>query len=123
MLCASCRSENREGRRFCSKCGAALAAVCPSCGFTNEPGDEFCGGCGTRDPGMAQSLLRGGDVHAAGPAAIGTRNAVRHSVAVHPGGTTISGELVGSNASSDAEPEKDPFGASLSFSPAPGMPR
>jgi class 3 adenylate cyclase len=48
MLCPRCRTENREGRRFCSKCGAALAAVCPSCGFTNEPGDEFCGGCGAR---------------------------------------------------------------------------
>jgi Double zinc ribbon len=48
MLCPRCRTENRDGRRFCSKCGAALAAVCPSCGFTNEPGDEFCGGCGAR---------------------------------------------------------------------------
>ncbi len=48
MLCLRCRTENREGRRFCSKCGAALAAVCSSCGFTNEPGDEFCGGCGGR---------------------------------------------------------------------------
>jgi len=46
MLCPSCRTENREGRRFCSKCGAALALACASCGFTNEPTDEFCGGCG-----------------------------------------------------------------------------
>jgi class 3 adenylate cyclase len=48
MQCPRCQHDNREGRRFCSKCGAALAAVCPSCGFTNEPGDEFCGGCGAR---------------------------------------------------------------------------
>jgi class 3 adenylate cyclase len=48
MRCSGCQHENREGRRFCSKCGAALAAVCPSCAFTNEPGDEFCGGCGER---------------------------------------------------------------------------
>jgi class 3 adenylate cyclase/tetratricopeptide (TPR) repeat protein len=48
MRCPGCQHENREGRRFCSKCGAALAAACPSCGFTNEPGDEFCGGCGAR---------------------------------------------------------------------------
>ena len=48
MLCSRCRTDNREGRRFCSKCGAALAVVCASCGFTNEPGDEFCGGCGQR---------------------------------------------------------------------------
>jgi class 3 adenylate cyclase len=48
MRCPRCQHENREGRRFCSKCGAALSAACPSCGFTNEPGDEFCGGCGAR---------------------------------------------------------------------------
>jgi len=48
MRCPRCQHENREGRRFCSKCGAALAAACSSCGFTNEPGDEFCGGCGAR---------------------------------------------------------------------------
>jgi class 3 adenylate cyclase/tetratricopeptide (TPR) repeat protein len=48
MHCPQCQHENREGRRFCARCGAALAAACPSCGFTNEPGDEFCGGCGSR---------------------------------------------------------------------------
>src|SRR5215468_4735022 len=48
MQCPRCQHENREGRRFCSKCGAALAAACPACAFTNEPGDEFCGGCGAR---------------------------------------------------------------------------
>jgi class 3 adenylate cyclase/tetratricopeptide (TPR) repeat protein len=45
MLCPRCHAENREGRRFCSKCAAPLAVVCGSCGFTNDPGDEFCGGC------------------------------------------------------------------------------
>jgi hypothetical protein len=48
MRCPRCQHENREGRRFCSRCGAGLAAACPSCGFSNEPGDEFCGGCGAR---------------------------------------------------------------------------
>jgi class 3 adenylate cyclase/tetratricopeptide (TPR) repeat protein len=48
MRCPRCQHENREGRRFCSRCGAGLAAACPSCGFTNEPGDEFCGGYGAR---------------------------------------------------------------------------
>ena len=46
MQCPSCQTVNREGRRFCSKCGAPLAFVCASCGFTNDPEDEFCGGCG-----------------------------------------------------------------------------
>jgi predicted ATPase/class 3 adenylate cyclase len=52
MRCPKCQAENREGRRFCSKCAAPLAVVCASCGFTNDPGDEFCGGC-------AQSLRAG----------------------------------------------------------------
>src|SRR5687768_14155144 len=46
MRCIRCQADNREGRRFCTKCGAPLAAPCPVCGFTNEPGDVFCGECG-----------------------------------------------------------------------------
>ncbi len=46
MQCPDCRFENRQGRRFCSACGAALASACPSCGFSNDPGENFCGGCG-----------------------------------------------------------------------------
>ena len=52
MFCPGCQAENREGRRFCSRCGAALAAPCPSCGFSNDPGDEFCGGCGQSLPSI-----------------------------------------------------------------------
>src|SRR5262249_61658264 len=46
MQCSQCQAENREGRRFCTKCGAPLAVLCSACGFTNEPGDVFCGECG-----------------------------------------------------------------------------
>ena len=46
MQCSRCRAENRQGRRFCAECGAALALACPACGFSNEPGERFCGGCG-----------------------------------------------------------------------------
>jgi class 3 adenylate cyclase len=45
MLCSLCHTENRDDRRFCSKCAAPLPIICPSCGFTNDPGDDFCGGC------------------------------------------------------------------------------
>jgi class 3 adenylate cyclase len=51
MRCARCEADNREGRRFCTRCGALLPVACASCGFENDPGDEFCGGCG-------QSLVR-----------------------------------------------------------------
>ncbi|MBV9908323.1 MAG: AAA family ATPase [Hyphomicrobiales bacterium] len=37
--------ENREGRKFCSSCGGALARAC-KCGYVNESTDRFCGGCG-----------------------------------------------------------------------------
>jgi hypothetical protein len=45
MHCPRCRAENREGRRFCAKCGASFALAYPAC-FSNEPGEDFCGGCG-----------------------------------------------------------------------------
>jgi hypothetical protein len=46
MICPTCGTENREGRKFCSSCGAGLAQSCPSCGAKNEPDDRFCGDCG-----------------------------------------------------------------------------
>jgi class 3 adenylate cyclase/tetratricopeptide (TPR) repeat protein len=48
MRCPSCGTENREGRKFCSNCGATLAVVCPVCGSANEPDERFCGECGAR---------------------------------------------------------------------------
>jgi class 3 adenylate cyclase/tetratricopeptide (TPR) repeat protein len=47
MLCASCGTENREGRKFCAQCGSVLAAACAVCGAANEPGERFCGECGS----------------------------------------------------------------------------
>ena len=46
MECPQCRTANRQGRRFCAKCGAALAVTCSGCGAVNAPGEDFCGGCG-----------------------------------------------------------------------------
>jgi class 3 adenylate cyclase/tetratricopeptide (TPR) repeat protein len=65
MQCPRCQHENRDGRRFCSKCGTALAAACLACGFTTEPGDEFCGGCGARlgTPLSAQTKPMGPDAY------------------------------------------------------------
>ncbi len=47
MICPDCGTENREGRKFCSDCGRALALLCPACGTANEPGERFCGECGS----------------------------------------------------------------------------
>jgi class 3 adenylate cyclase/tetratricopeptide (TPR) repeat protein len=46
MQCSRCHAENKEGRRFCARCGAPLARECPVCRFANETEAEFCGGCG-----------------------------------------------------------------------------
>jgi class 3 adenylate cyclase len=46
MRCAKCGSDNRDGRKFCAKCGAALARQCSRCGASNETGEDFCGDCG-----------------------------------------------------------------------------
>ncbi len=47
MLCPKCATENRPGRKFCSRCGSALAQSCSSCGAPNDPADRFCGECGS----------------------------------------------------------------------------
>ena len=53
MRCGNCGSDNRDGRKFCSSCGGALALICGSCGAPNEPADRFCGDCGAALAGAA----------------------------------------------------------------------
>ena len=48
MICQSCGTDNLAGAKFCSECGARLAAGCPSCGAQNVPGAKFCTECGFR---------------------------------------------------------------------------
>lgn len=48
MQCPKCKHENREGRKFCAKCGAKMGWVCPKCGYENEADELFCGECGTK---------------------------------------------------------------------------
>jgi len=52
MKCAKCQHENREGAKFCRKCGAELELVCPRCQHHNEPDSLFCDECGT---GLAET--------------------------------------------------------------------
>ena len=47
MRCGKCGKDNRDARRFCAECGAALAMKCAQCDASNEPGEKFCGQCGT----------------------------------------------------------------------------
>jgi hypothetical protein len=57
MRCAKCGSDNRDGRKFCSKCDVALARHCPRCGASNEPGEDFCGECGAAVTAIAVAAV------------------------------------------------------------------
>ena len=46
MRCSKCSGENREGARFCDKCGAKLSPRCPSCGAESRIDARFCDSCG-----------------------------------------------------------------------------
>jgi class 3 adenylate cyclase/predicted ATPase len=46
MRCSKCSSDNREGRKFCANCGAALSISCAKCRAANQPEERFCGECG-----------------------------------------------------------------------------
>ena len=55
MICSTCGTDNKLGRRFCGECAAPLATACPSCGALNEPTFKFCGECATPlGPGVTQ---------------------------------------------------------------------
>jgi class 3 adenylate cyclase/predicted ATPase len=56
MQCPSCKSDIREGGRFCDECGAPLAPGCPSCGAVNRPGAKFCAKCGGKLSAAASAV-------------------------------------------------------------------
>jgi class 3 adenylate cyclase/tetratricopeptide (TPR) repeat protein len=45
VICPSCATENKPGRKFCVRCATRLAAACAACGAPVDPGDAFCGEC------------------------------------------------------------------------------
>jgi class 3 adenylate cyclase/tetratricopeptide (TPR) repeat protein len=47
VICPRCRSENREGVRFCEECGSRLVVSCAHCGAELLADKRFCGSCGT----------------------------------------------------------------------------
>jgi hypothetical protein len=46
MKCPKCQSENREGAKFCLKCGEKLEVECPQCGKSLPFEAMFCDECG-----------------------------------------------------------------------------
>lgn len=46
MQCPKCQFENREGAKFCNKCGHKFNLTCPDCGQIDPPKSKFCSECG-----------------------------------------------------------------------------
>jgi class 3 adenylate cyclase/tetratricopeptide (TPR) repeat protein len=46
MKCSECQFDNREGAKFCKKCGAKLNLICPQCSTLLTPDSLFCDECG-----------------------------------------------------------------------------
>ncbi|OGP94249.1 MAG: hypothetical protein A2157_01520 [Deltaproteobacteria bacterium RBG_16_47_11] len=46
MKCPKCQFENRDGIKFCEKCGLKMELVCHVCGAKIPPDRQFCGECG-----------------------------------------------------------------------------
>lgn len=46
MKCPECQFENRDGAKFCKKCGDKLELICPSCGHPYQADSIFCDECG-----------------------------------------------------------------------------
>src|SRR5215472_14346777 len=64
MRCAKCGADNREGARFCDKCGARFSPRCASCGAENRTDAKFCDSCGAAfraDPTVASEVANSND--------------------------------------------------------------
>jgi class 3 adenylate cyclase/tetratricopeptide (TPR) repeat protein len=47
VQCRQCNSDNAEGAKFCTECGAAFANQCAKCSKENPLDSKFCSECGT----------------------------------------------------------------------------
>jgi class 3 adenylate cyclase/tetratricopeptide (TPR) repeat protein len=55
MKCETCLSENRNGAKFCQRCGSKLELTCPSCGYPYKRGARFCDDCGKDFTGSVET--------------------------------------------------------------------
>ncbi len=46
MECPNCQFENRDGAKFCNRCGYKFPLTCPECDQINPPASKFCNECG-----------------------------------------------------------------------------
>jgi eukaryotic-like serine/threonine-protein kinase len=55
VKCTNCDVANREGTKYCSKCGQAFA-TCPNCGAVNRNRAKFCWECGHRVKALREDI-------------------------------------------------------------------
>ena len=48
MKCPECQFDNREGAKFCKKCGTKVELICLKCSTLLTPDSLFCDECGTK---------------------------------------------------------------------------
>lgn len=58
MKCPQCRIENREGAKFCKKCGSKLEIICSKCGSQLSPDSLFCDECGSKIGNLTQVVSK-----------------------------------------------------------------
>ena len=93
MRCSKCGSDNRDGAKFCKKCGTPLGTKCATCDTLNPPDAKFCDECGTALTGDVSDKEAG-----VVPAVIGlsTSGERRHLTVLFcdlVGSTEIAGQL------------------------------
>src|SRR5687767_4358392 len=97
MECRTCKTDVREGSKFCNECGASLPDACPSCGHSNPPHAKFCANCGSR---LTTEAVTAPAVALAEAASVCTSSAERRQL------TVMFVDLVGSTAlSTRLDPE------------------
>lgn len=55
MQCPKCQSDNKDGAKFCGKCGSKLALICHQCNSENDIDNHFCNECGQRLEKISES--------------------------------------------------------------------
>jgi class 3 adenylate cyclase/tetratricopeptide (TPR) repeat protein len=83
VICPRCQADNKDGRKFCTSCGAPLVLSCSNCGSPVEAGDRFCAECGTAVQAAAPAPEAA--VQATAPAPVVTAVPAAAPVPVTPG--------------------------------------
>src|SRR5713101_3197688 len=118
MRCSKCGTDNREGRKFCSKCGVALARRCPRCGASNEPGDDFCGECGAAVAANAASAANSPQAASAAPEVRATPDQPVPSITIEGERKTVTALFADIKGSTELMRDLDPEEARAIVDPA-----